>query len=93
MSYDGIEEGEESPNVHRGDGDSFTGEGSFDRSHEMNEEVRERGIVLEEDSDLECDIDSDEIGQLLGEAGDTVVDSVIVEGRRLRPRTLKEAIR
>jgi hypothetical protein len=80
LSYDGIEEGdEEAPGV--------------SPSNTCELEVRERGMVLEEDSDLECGIDSDEIGQLLDEAGDPLVESVTVAGRRLRPRSSKEAFR
>jgi hypothetical protein len=88
LSYDGIEEGdEESPGVSlRLFGDSSPGD-----TCEL--EGRERGMVLEEDSDLERDIDSDEIGQLLDEAGDPLVESVTVAGRRLRPRSSKEAAR
>ena len=51
-------------------------------------------IELERDPDLECDIDSEEVGQLLSEAGqghvDALLDSVTVAGRQLRVRTMKE---
>jgi hypothetical protein len=90
LSYDGIEEGdEEAPGVSlRPFGDSSPGD-----MYDEKVEVRERGMVLEEDSDLECDIDTDEIGQLLDEAGDPLVESVTVAGRRLRPRSSKETVR
>lgn len=92
LSYDGIDEGE-------GEGESpvasmqHFGDSSVDDMYEEKDGVRERGLVLEEDSDLECGIDSDEIGQLLDEAGDPLVESVTVAGRRLRPRSSKEAVR
>lgn len=90
LSYDGIEEGGGELHVvsMRHFGDSST-----DDVYEEEDGERERGLVLEEDSDLECGIDSDEIGQLLDEAGDPLVGSVTVAGRRLRPRSSKEAVR
>ena len=78
LSYDGIEV-DDTAEPKPYDSDAESGEGP---------------IELERDEDLECDIDSEEVGQLLSEAGsghvESLLDSVTVAGRQLRVRTMKE---